>query len=155
MKVSRGGVVLAGDELVEGGLLGLVAAQDKNQVSHGERGANGPAIVPGIGGGVGVAAKSNKVALINAVDDTNSRSGGFLGRCGHFRNSREQHTGQCKEGKQTHQAHMIFLAFPDAGASEKHAKLRYLAKVLWTSRGYGQSSSAVSLRRVKQQEVQP
>ena len=71
MVVGRIGVVLAGDELLKGGLLSRVAAEDQDEVGHGQGRTDGAAIVLRVGGGMRIALERDQVAVVDAVDDAN------------------------------------------------------------------------------------
>ena len=109
--VGRVLVVLAGDEFFKGRLLGGIAAEDQDEVGHGEAGADGAAVVLRVGCGVRVALERDQAAVVNAVDDSDSgrkllggQDGGAK-QCGGAEQCRDQNA----EGERTQICHVGFL----------------------------------------------
>ena len=74
MKIRRGGVVLAGYKLVEGGLLFRAAAQNQQQIGHCKAGTDRTPVVLDRRGRMCVALENGQLAFVDLLDDLCSRS---------------------------------------------------------------------------------
>ena len=101
MEVGRGLVILAGDELLERCLLRLVAAEDQDEVGHGEIWTHATAIVSDVRSRVRISFESYKIAFVDPIDDS---YGGRKSLCGQSGGTK-QCTCQYTEGERAEICH--------------------------------------------------